>query len=321
MKKTGKGFMTETTVVILAGGLGNQIFQLASAIDQSRPSKMIVAYGLTDCDLNSSGAPVISDFQIDGLDLEVFRFKRGLISGKLVNLILRLKSGKYGIPLMTDKNFVHNILILVLKISVVSSAYRSPKFSQTNLSRIQLLKSRIQVGYYQRNPINPHTVEILRNGFKLRSTPDWLTELKRLSVVERPLVIHIRLGDYMKQGDFGSLTAEYFKSAIQVLREKQTFGKIWLFSDEVPHAIKYFNEEELANVRIMSDEFHDASSELEAMRFGTGYVISNSSFSWWGARLSHIPEAPVCAPRPWFQGLSTFAGIYAPNWHKIETQK
>jgi hypothetical protein len=310
--------MKNSTVVILAGGLGNQIFQLASAIDHSQTHQIQLAYGLTDCDFNSIGEPVIADFELDSLGIELIRMESNLISRRIVNLILRLKSGKYGTVLMSESNPVNTILIAALKVTLICNSLSRQRLDSNQRLNQKLFNTRLQVGYYQRSPLGKETLEILRSSLKLKSSSKWLVELKDLSIKERPLVVHIRLGDYKKEKDFGILTVNYFRSAMQHLKGRQSFGKVWLFSDDPHQAIKYFSDEEPGNIRVISNGFQDASAELEAMRLGNGYVISNSSFSWWGASLSHTLAAPVCAPHPWFKGLSTFTRIYDENWYKIE---
>jgi hypothetical protein len=39
------------------------------------------------------------------------------------------------------------------------------------------------------------------------------------------------------------------------------------------------------------------------MRRGAGYVLSNSTFGWWGAFLSKTGNPRVVVPKPWFVTL------------------
>ena len=57
---------------------------------------------------------------------------------------------------------------------------------------------------------------------------------------------------------------------------------------------------------------------LQAMRLGRGYVIANSTFSWWAAYLSLNPGVEVVAPSPWFMGMEDPKELIPPNWKKFD---
>ena len=50
----------------------------------------------------------------------------------------------------------------------------------------------------------------------------------------------------------------------------------------------------------MVSESEDNGIDLCLMTFCTDYIIANSSFSWWGAWLSHNQNPTVIAPKKWF---------------------
>jgi hypothetical protein len=51
------------------------------------------------------------------------------------------------------------------------------------------------------------------------------------------------------------------------------------------------------------------------MRLGHGFVIANSSFSFWGAMLANRSEdIDVVAPEPWFSGMPEPRDLIPPNW-------
>jgi len=61
------------------------------------------------------------------------------------------------------------------------------------------------------------------------------------------------------------------------------------------------------------------TATLQAMRFGRGYIIANSTFSWWGAYLSMTENAPVYAPSPWFKGMRSPEDLLPPHWKIVDS--
>ena len=61
-----------------------------------------------------------------------------------------------------------------------------------------------------------------------------------------------------------------------------------------------------------------AAETLQTMRLCHGYVIGNSSFSWWGAKLSFQENPPVISPSKWFLGQPDPAGLIPDDWERID---
>jgi hypothetical protein len=94
------------------------------------------------------------------------------------------------------------------------------------------------------------------------------------------------------------------------------YTKIWLFSDEPNEATSAIPSSLLDSTRIIPDFDKSSSLTLELMRHGKGYVIANSTFSWWGAFMSYSTEPEVCAPTPWFVGQEEPINLIPTTWHR-----
>jgi hypothetical protein len=47
-----------------------------------------------------------------------------------------------------------------------------------------------------------------------------------------------------------------------------------------------------------------------------GFIMSNSTFSWWGVYIGNIKD--VLVPFPWFKNAKYNLNIYEDDWVKIE---
>jgi hypothetical protein len=173
----------------------------------------------------------------------------------------------------------------------------------------------ILVGYFQ-NIISlsePKVRNFLR-VLELKSYSNEMIQYRELAQIERPLVIHIRMGDYRENKDFGILGSTYYKEALTRLKQEGDYIRIWLFSDEPSEAIKILPRELQEQVRIIPILPIPAAQTLEIMRLGSAYIIGNSSFSWWGAYLRYDENSVVVAPNPWFRNIVLSGKIYPPEW-------
>ncbi len=174
------------------------------------------------------------------------------------------------------------------------------------------------VGYFQSYKWLEIAQRKAKITFELEQSSALIKDFKSLAEVEQPLVVHVRLGDYLAENGFGTLDKSYYTKAIQKALSANEFRKIWLFSDDPEGALLKMPANLGIEVRVMPDFEGSPAATLEAMRFGKGYVIGNSTFSWWGATLSYISEPIVIYPYPWFKTLDVPVDLVPPHWSSVD---
>ena len=305
--------------IYLMGGLGNQLFQVAAGVKCSQDSgrRLIIDDAYGNFRKNSFGvADVLSYNSLSGLTTNK-SVNKGFITRKLIGILIRIS--------FKSRNSVSlNLLRKILRIAItalLSIRFRKPLklWSATNLGfeKISTTKySQYLIGYFQtfKFASDPYVKNFMKS---LSLSSDVIESYKQLALLETPLIVHIRLGDYSSELKFGVLSAKYYENAISSMIASYNFGKIWVFSDEIDNARSFIPKAFHPLYRWMDDKKESSVVVLEKMRLGSGYIIGNSTFSWWGAFLSHAPNPPTIAPDPWFIGEVDPNDLIPIDWKVI----
>jgi hypothetical protein len=150
---------------------------------------------------------------------------------------------------------------------------------------------------------------------KLLEPSQSFKEWEQRALSEKPLVMHIRRGDYSKTPSLGMLSTDYYQQAISAARDRsgKANPKFWIFSDDAEFAQALVTEIGVEGLVISRGTNLRPAEELGLMTLGSGHVLANSSFSWWGASMSSISEF-VIYPDKWFRGIEDPADLVAPTW-------
>ena len=181
-----------------------------------------------------------------------------------------------------------------------------------------LLVNRVLIGtFHSYKWVNQPNVLKQMRSLKMLNEPIWLTNLKASTEFSRPIIVHIRRGDYLAIRELGFLHEEYYRSGINLLALKYPEKPIWIFSDQLDGITKYIPSEFTDRIKIINFDQDDAVANLEAMRLGDAYVLSNSTYSWWAAMLSISMKPEVVCPSRWFRSKAN-PSMYIPgSWIQI----
>jgi len=171
--------------------------------------------------------------------------------------------------------------------------------------------------------------------FKLASKPEVFTRLYELEpagynkLMENQIskirsrfvvILHIRLGDYLQEEDFGIPDTSYYRAAIEKILIIQSEIEIWIFSNDLNRAKSILPREFLDIYYYFDAPNFNAAETLQIMRYGSAYIIGNSTFSWWAAFLSKSNKPTIIAPSPWFMNIKEPNELCPEDWIRIDAK-
>ena len=296
-------------VLILTGGLGNQLFQLAGGLASSPSQKLLLESTLGNPRLNVHGKPELDSFSFS-FDLKFHTKKYNpKMTRFLVSQAFKISSKEFRFPLIQQFWLTFKSLFY---------------FADVFLSDGVGFDARVNRGIRERWIIGPfHTYMYaseprnIFNSMTLKNHPEWLSDLEIAAKIECPIILHIRLTDYREISELGILQSDYYERALLEARRNFPNSRIWLFTDEEHLALEILGRVDLRDFRVINYENDNASANLEAMRFGHCYVLSNSTFSWWGAFLTYSDNAQIYCPEFWFRTKPNPARLIPDTWIKV----
>lgn len=312
----------KNVLISLTGGLGNQLFQFAAGLKLAEKRKL--------CLVTTLSAPRTSSFEKADLLSFVLPEQVVVLDNKKANWIIRKTAGfmlRKGVaPTLLERRKLFALISGLLANLVMSFYFREKIIvaasSGVGYSPMLISKSNtLLLGYYQSYRwAEDIDVKKKLDSITYAKESKILNKYVQDSKTELPLIVHVRLGDYLLEKNFGTLSKGYYKKGILQILKTGKCNSIWLFSDEIEKAQTYIPDEILIPVRLIPEVEGSAAATLEVMRLGAGYVIANSTFSWWAAFLRKNNEAEVIAPKPWFSGMQEPLDLIPATWQRIDSQ-
>ena len=306
-------------LLYLTGGLGNQLFQYAFALNNLEEQTLLIDSELGWPVEGSNNLPVLFEYKLNQ------RVER--ISIRIPSTYIR-KLGFFCVKLSSsNKVNARKLIKLILNypLSIIFSLHYKKKII-THISNgvgfsdnHENLKNSLIIGYFQTYmwaSLEKNKSELA--SLELVNPSDQLAKYQKLAEIEKPLVVHIRLGDYLNESSFGIPSVRYYQNAMRELFDPNKHKKIWVFTNDQSGAENIFPKEYFGQVRWIPNVGDSAAETLEVMRLGVDYVIGNSTYSWWGAFLSKNPNATVIAPNPWFKHATEPNLLCPPHWKRID---
>ena len=288
---------TNTSIFHLNGGIGNQLFGYAAGKAYSHANNKLVKFDLSD---------IGKGFTNHGSSIEALS----------LNLEIAPKKTNFQKLQRRFLNKCDRILYKYTRKKLFSiSNYHSHEIGFDNFLLSKKSKKNFW-GYFQTWRYVESIIQIFPPSDEILKKPSrWFQNLSLLALHDRPIIIHVRRGDYKKLSDiYGLLGMEYYSSALKTVREHLPNNPIWIFSDDLNEAREILQPVLPIDANWISPpEGTDPVESLVLMSFGAGNIIGNSTFSWWGAMLNRHSVVTV-APKKWFRGMADPKDLFPKSW-------
>ena len=308
-----------STTAILVGGLGNQLFQSVAAVAIAGPGSVRLETNFLSLQSKKIDPNEIARFSFPPNTTLISTRKWERLTKRVVSYCLRVSVSESGF----EKSGLWKLIVRTIGCAYFSMYYRKFSFLQlgNGVGYSDFRKTRfnqILIGYFQSYYWHDQLAfSIPEYEVSLKFEAITVKEYSDLASVEKPLIIHLRFGDYLSEPTLGALPVTFYLRAYKHLMLDKQFEKIWVFSDDIEMAKNFLPIEMHSHIRWIGDIDKFAGTSLEIMRFGVAYIISNSTFGWWGAKLSLSERPNIFAPSPWFRARTSPLGILPPTWNVL----
>lgn len=293
-------------VVKLIGGLGNQLFQYAAG-------RALATYHKTELMLDISHLKLISNGAYTQRKFELDRFN---INAAIVNEEEVLKSFDF-----TQNKFITRLKKLSPRL--FSKMIFNEHHFNFHSEFLRLPEDTYLNGYWQSERYFNSFRDKLMAEITLKepmSSAALLVDKKIINV--NAVSLHVRRGDFvsLKSANHfhGYLEIDYYKLAIEQIKNKVADPNFFIFSDDLDWCKK--NLDFIEQKEFVEGKANGISTqeELILMSHCKHNIIANSSFSWWGAWLNQNKSKTVIAPKNWFADKKINTNDLIPtNWIKI----
>lgn len=287
--------MIDRTVVVLRGGLGNQMFQYAAGrcVEERTGAPLLL-------DATLISAEAIRSYALDQLGIAAEMTDDTSVDPYPIacdsDLLAQYVRSKYGVAVLAESGHEFN----------------------DELSGVRA--GSVLYGYWQ----SERYFEEIGDAIRAELTPESLgpAATEALSLIEAspaPVAVHVRRGDYaadpQKRSDHGLMGVDYYYAASEAVANRVVNPEFFVFSDDPEWCA---SDLRLAGpMKIVSGDTTQID-DLGLMARCSHFVIANSSYSWWGAWLGDRPGSVIVTPAKWFDGLALDSSDMTPDrWLRI----
>ncbi|MBO4265631.1 MAG: alpha-1,2-fucosyltransferase [Lachnospiraceae bacterium] len=135
---------------------------------------------------------------------------------------------------------------------------------------------------------------------------------------ENSVSVHVRRGDYLSatySDKFISLGMDYYRAAVDVIKEHITDPKFYIFSEDADYtrqAFEWLTDKTIVDINSGNDSYRD----MQLMSMCKANIIANSTFSQWASILNENSEHITVYPAKYMADSDT-EDRRMPGWIRI----
>jgi glycosyltransferase involved in cell wall biosynthesis len=269
-------------VVQLTGGLGNQLFGVAAGLGIAR----------------RWGLPLV-------LDISRFSGSQEIRSSGI---------DCYKLPFETVRQVNRNGTRVAFNLGdrhVVAEIVEEQGHRFDSSLAAQCSKGGYVTGYFQSHKYFESVAQEVRMMFRhLPKLDDVDLSLEAQILASESVGVHVRRGDYLKSPHYefhGVCEIGYFRRAIEIMRERLRKPMFFVFSDDLDWCRRNLEGDDVVFAGGASP-----NADLDLLANCKRHILSNSSFSWWGAWLAE--SRSVLAPYPWYTRIPLVPDMIPATW-------
>jgi hypothetical protein len=277
----------KTVIVTILGGLGNQMFEVASGYALSKINNIDFCVGHITSRRNINNKHNINN---NNYSITIFKYFFSRYPRVIDDIYYKILK-KCGYLYKSSSNTFNNVEFPL------------------NISNNGI----ILFGRFQNYNLFSDYENEIRNLF-IRGLQN---NIRLMSEKYNTAFLHIRRGDYLLiQNLYKQPNIQYYKKCVEKLKESNTnLIKIFIFSN----CIKYVKKKPFFNDPLF--EIIEEPDELNTLALMSlckaGAIITNSTFGWWGAFLgAYESRNPVFGFKRWILTQST-PHLFPKEWNRI----
>lgn len=302
------------------GGLGNQLFQYAFGRYCENLFKDSVSYD-------------ISKYKFESCEEREFELKSFAINANWKKEILhknRFQRFGFGyllyltvtIPYLQVRKRIHkknSQIDSIYQTLINSFGFYRVHYGNYKISHRTIFKNKYIRGHWFWKEMVAEMRDVLNKELQVvtplnATNKNFLEQIKSANSVG----VHIRRGDYVTLGLI-ACNIKYYEACIKRMSEIENNAVFFIFSDDIPWVKDNLKVEAPL---VFIDNNNPSPEDMRLLYSCNHFIMSNSTFSWWGAFLGKCPSKKVMCPRYWdIKNMKKESSLIFDEWIKIDNSQ